>query len=99
MIAKQYGSNIMTSTDSGVPIADFYISSESEVLGYSDDFILIRNGAHVYTVDSRGVGIGFMQVPEEYPITRVTSSGFSVKKGKLLESYGPDCRQTGQTYL
>ena len=99
MIATQYGSNIHTTTNAGVLIADFYISSASEMLGYCDDFILIRNGAHVYTVDERGYQLGFMQVPEEYRITRVTNSGFSVKKGSLLENYGADCRLVSSTYV
>jgi hypothetical protein len=69
------------------------------MVGYCDSYIDLRNGAHVYTVDPRGYQLGFMTLTEEYRITAVTESGFRIKKGALLESYGSDCRQLSSTYL
>jgi hypothetical protein len=93
MIATQYGSNIVTSTNGGVPIADFYISSESEMVGYCDEFILIRNGNHLYTVDQQGYQIGFTNLSESSArVQGVTASGFSVRTGSFVQVYDQDCR-------
>jgi hypothetical protein len=99
MIATQYGSNIRTQSDDGKVIGDFYISSSATLLGYSDGFLVLRSGGQVYTLDEKGQPLGYIMVPEEYQITRITRSGFSVKKGALLESFTPACQPNGFTYV
>lgn len=100
MIAQQYGSSIRVLDDrSGGEVASFYVGPEAEVLGNTDSYVLIRNGDSVYTTDLHGFQLGWLVLTPEDRVSRISESGFSVRKGSILENYAPSCQRIGSTYL
>lgn len=89
----QYGTSLNVRDESGTTVSNLSVGYGTEVEGWSEDFIVLRNGNHVYTVDERGYQLGFVQLPDsEQRVQGVTAQGFSVRNGRLVQRYNESCR-------
>ena len=91
----QYGTELNVRDESGRTIANVGVGYGTELEGWSEDFIVLRNGNQVYTIDERGYQIGFLNLSESAArVQGVTASGFGIRTGSFVQRYDESCRPT-----
>lgn len=93
---QQYGSVLQVRNETGQEIGWIPISANFELVGFCSEFLVVRDGGYILSMNHRGEELGSMIVPTDYRFRTVTSSGFLLQSGaNLLERYDPSCRHLG----
>ena len=92
----QRGSSLQILNESGQEIGWTQIASGSTMEGFSSEFIVVREGRFIMTLDSGGSRLGSVIVPEDYRSRGIVGSSFLLLAGSnLLERYSSDCSHLG----
>jgi len=92
----QRGSSLQILNESGQEIGWTQIASGSTMEGFSSEFIVVREGGFIMTLDSGGRQLGSVIVPEDYRIRGIAGSSFLLQAGSnLLERYSSLCSHLG----
>lgn len=94
----QRGTELDVRDEDGRQIASIGVGYGTELEGWSEEGIVLRNGNHVYTVDERGYQMGFLNLSESTQrVSGVTSAGFSIRNRNHVQTYDFSCR-AGDSY-
>jgi len=92
----QRGSSLQILNESGQEIGWTQIASSYTMEGFSSEFIVVREGRCIITLDSGGRQLGSVIVPEDYKIRGIAGSSFLLQAGSnLLERYSYLCSHLG----
>jgi hypothetical protein len=96
----QRGTSLQILDESGQEIGWTQIASSAQLQGFCSDFLLVRDGSYVLTLDSRGNQLGSVVIDKDSPIRSITPSGFLLQVGaSLLEKYSPTCSHLGSQWI
>lgn len=90
----QRGTNVQVLDENDRTIGSFQLGSSAwEIEGWGRDFIVVRNGQLIMTLDESGSELGSTCVYEEHRVRGVGGVSFSVQYGNsLLERLDRHCR-------
>ena len=92
----QRGSSLQILNESGQEIGWTQIASSFMMEGFSQEFIVVREGRCIITLDAGGRQLGSVIVPEDYRIRGIAGSSFLLQAGSnLLERYSSLCSHLG----
>ena len=96
----QRGSSLQILNESGQEIGWTQIASSSTMEGFSQEFIVVRDGGFIMTLDSAGRQLGSVILPAEWRIRGIAGSGFLMQvSDHLLEKYSSDCQHQGSQWI
>ncbi|MBU2652270.1 MAG: hypothetical protein KKA81_15175 [Bacteroidetes bacterium] len=90
----QYGSILVARDEQDNHIGSLSIG-EGIMLGYASNYILVRYGNMVVSMDVDQNNLGHEIFPEEYKIMGITSGGFIAQTGSIQQLYDPYCNHVG----
>jgi hypothetical protein len=96
----QRGSSLQILDESGQEIGWTQTAPGASLQGFCSEFLLVREGSFILTMDSRGNQLGSVIVDKDSPVRAIVQSGFLLQVGSnLLEKYSPDCIHMGSQWI
>lgn len=93
--ATQYGSLVILRDQSGQQVGSLSIS-DGIVLGHSRDFVVVKFGKLITTMDENQRTLGTIPLDSNFTICSINESGFSARVDGLTIAFDKYCNQVGR---